>query len=212
MPQAAQRRLSGSNVRLSTSLLLGIRGAGRPGRSVSATVTGCSKLVDAAPGSGGSGGVSSFITRCRPAALAFLCLSAAPLAPAQAAQFWSKLDRDGPLSAGWVQVLPALSAACNFRIDSGKLSYTLIDLSTKAGNLNYTADLYGTLYQIEQRRAQNRFVQLWNTSFRGDQAAACATAERLWGAAGSQFSGVLVRDASADATSTVGQPRANNCQ
>ena len=152
------------------------------------------------------------MVRWLPALLALACFSSASPAPARAAQFWSRLDRDGPLSAGWVQVLPALSAACNFRIDSGKLSYTLIDLSTRAGNLDYTADLYGTLYRIEQRRARNRFVQLWNTSFRGDQAAACATADRLWGSAGSQFSGVLVRDPSADATSSVGAPRANNCQ
>lgn len=147
--------------------------------------------------------------------LAGLAVSAALVASASEAQparaFWSRLDQNGPLSAGWVQVLPVLSTACNFRVDTGKLSETLIDLSRAPGNLDYTRDLYAALYRIERRQAQNQFVTYWNARFHGDQTAACATAEKLWGATGTQFSGILVRDASADATATTGV-RPNNCQ
>lgn len=144
-------------------------------------------------------------------ALVLVCLQGGPALAAPTSQFWSKLDQNGPLSAGWVQVLPALSAACNLRLDTGRLNYTLVDLSTRDGNRDYTANLYTTLYRIEQDHAPNRFVALWNKNFHGDQAAACATAERLWGSAGAQFSGVLVRDPSPDATSSTSQPR-TNCQ
>lgn len=150
--------------------------------------------------------------KSRSSFLILMCLQAGPALAAPTSQFWSKLDQNGPLSAGWVQVLPALSAACNLRVDTSKLNYTLVDLSTRDGNLNYAANLYGTLYRIEQGRARNQFVALWNKSFHGDQAAACATAERLWGSAGAQFSGVLIRDPSPDATSSVNQSRPNNCQ
>lgn len=143
-----------------------------------------------------------------------LCCLALVGGPALAApsSFWSGLDRDGPLSAGWVQVLPVLSSACNFRIDGGKLNSTLIDLSRAPGNTDYSRDLYNALYRIEKGQAQNHFVSAWNARFHGDQTAACATADRLWGAAGTQFAGILVRDPPTDATSSISASRPNNCQ
>ncbi|MDX7952843.1 hypothetical protein P7D22_16870 [Lichenihabitans sp. Uapishka_5] len=139
-----------------------------------------------------------------------LMVSQSEAAPAHA--FWARLDQDGPLSAGWVQVLPVLSTACNFRVDTSKLSETLVDLSRAPGNRDYTRDLYNSLYRIERRLSQNSFVGHWNQRFHGDQTAACATAEKLWGAAGTQFTGILVREASTDATATVNGTRPNNCQ
>ena len=141
---------------------------------------------------------------------ASLCL--AHPANATPTAFWNTLDRDGPLSAGWVQVLPVLSSACNFRVDTGKLSDTLMDLSRSPGNTNYTRDLYNVLYRLDRRQSQNRFVSYWNARFHGDQTAACATAERLWGSAGTQFSGILIREASADGTATIDGARPNNCR
>lgn len=145
--------------------------------------------------------------------MGFCCMALAG-GPAIAApsSFWSGLDRDGPLSAGWVQVLPVLSSACNFRLDGGKLNATLIDLSRSPGNTDYSRDLYNTLYRIEKGQGQNHFVTAWNARFHGDQTAACATAERLWGTAGTQFAGILVRDPPNDATSTINGSRPNNCQ
>ena len=57
----------------------------------------------------------------------------APL-PAQArvtsgSPFWSTLDRDGVLSAGWVQVLPVLASACKLTLDNRELNAKLVDLS-----------------------------------------------------------------------------------
>jgi hypothetical protein len=125
--------------------------------------------------------------------------------------FWSSLDRNGPLSAGWVQVLPVLASACSLRLDSRELNDRLVDLSRRNGNTSYTRDLYYTLYQIEDHHASNRFVAAWTAHFSGKQKQACETAEALWGNTGSQFPGVLKRDASNDSTATIPPNAQPNC-
>lgn len=126
--------------------------------------------------------------------------------------FWSGLDRNGPLSAGWVQVLPVLATACNLRLDNRELNDRLVGLSRESGNVSYARDLYYTLFQIESHRATNRFVAAWTARFNGKQKQACETAEALWGNTGTQFPGVLKRDASNDVTSTVPPNAQPNCR
>lgn len=126
--------------------------------------------------------------------------------------FWSGLDRNGPLTAGWVQVLPVLATACNLRLDSRELNDKLVDLSRESGNVSYSRDLYYTLYLIENHRATNRFVADWMAKFNGKQKQACDTAEALWGNTGNQFPGVLKRDASNDVTSGIPQTAQPNCR
>lgn len=126
--------------------------------------------------------------------------------------FWSGLDRNGPLSAGWVQVLPVLATACNLRLDSRELNDRLVNLSRENGNTSYTRNLYYTLYLIEGHQASNRFVAEWTARFNGKQKQACETAEALWGNSGSQFPGVLKREANNDVTSTIPPNAAPNCR
>ena len=126
--------------------------------------------------------------------------------------FWSGLNRNGPLSAGWVQVLPVLASACNLRLDNRELNDRLVDLSREGGNVSYARDLYYNLYLIDGHRASNRFVAEWMAKFGGKQKQACDTAEALWGNTGSQFPGVLKRDASNDVTSTIPPDAQPNCR
>ncbi|MCW6512411.1 hypothetical protein [Lichenifustis flavocetrariae] len=148
------------------------------------------------------------------ASMLSICLIAAQVqaSPASRPEFWSALDRNGTLSAGWVQVLPILASACNLRLDSRELNQKLFDLSLDDGNESYTAHLYTTLYRIEQHRATNQFVQAWTTMFNGKQKEACETAEALWGNSGRQFAGILKRDAQVDITGTIPSKPAVSCQ
>ena len=128
------------------------------------------------------------------------------------AGFWQSLDRSGSLSAGWVQVLPVLATACALKLDSGELNSTLVDLSQLSGNDSYATHLYSTLYELDRKRAQNRFVTAWNAMFKGNQQEACSTAEALWGNGGKQFPGVLKREVSADVTSSIRPNTGTSCQ
>jgi hypothetical protein len=130
----------------------------------------------------------------------------------QRAEFWSALDHDGTLSAGWVQVLPILASACGLRLDSRELNSNLVDLSLDTGNISYATNLYSTLDKIERNRAKNDFVTAWTAMFRGKQKEACDTAEAFWGNSGKQFPGILKREVQADVTNTIPSSRANNCQ
>lgn len=146
--------------------------------------------------------------------LAALLAGAFLAAPAEASRrhapnFVSGLDRDGALSAGWVDVLPQLATTCNLRLDNRELTDKLLNLSREEGNVSYTRDLYTTLYRIENRHADNAFHRAWNARFAGRQKEACNTAEALWGNGGRQFPGVLKRDGTADG-SVAAVP--NNCR
>ena len=127
--------------------------------------------------------------------------------------FLGVLDRNGVLSAGWINDLPALATTCNLRIDNGELTSRLIDLSYQTGNASYTADLYTKLYNLKANRTKNGFVQAWAARFDGRQKEACDTAEALWGDRGRQFRGVLKRDAMNDGADGVTPGTApNNCK
>lgn len=127
--------------------------------------------------------------------------------------FLGVLDRDGTLSAGWINVLPALATTCNLRIDNGELTSRLIDLSYQTGNASYTRDLYTKLYNLKTNHSKNGFVQAWAARFDGRQKEACDTAEALWGDSGRQFRGVLKRDAMNDGTDGATPGTApNNCK
>lgn len=115
-----------------------------------------------------------------------------------ASRFLSVLDRDGDLSAGWIDVLPVLATACKLRLDNQELTSQLVDLSREDGNVSYTRDLYTTLQLIESHRTKNSFVAAWTARFDGRQKEACDTAEALWGEAGHQFPGILKHEASSD--------------
>lgn len=119
------------------------------------------------------------------------------------------LDRDGSLSAGWVDALPELATACNLRLDNHELTDKLLNLSREEGNVSYTRDLYTTLYRIENRRADNAFHKAWKARFGDHRSEACNTAERLWGDAGQQFPGVLKHDAMIDGSAAAGSA---NCR
>ncbi len=130
-----------------------------------------------------------------------------------ASKFLTLLDRNGDLSAGWVQVLPMLANACNFRLDNQELTDKLVDLSRATGNVSYTRDLYTTLYMIENHRTSNRFVEAWTARFDGRQKDACDTAEALWGDTGRQFPGVLKHVAMNDTAGMIPPGSApNNCK
>ncbi|MCW6509377.1 hypothetical protein [Lichenifustis flavocetrariae] len=148
------------------------------------------------------------------AALSFvLPISPAPVEarPDVSSGFWSSLDRNGALSAGWVQVLPVLASACNLKLDSRELNAKLVDLSQDTGNSSYATNLYWTLYLMDKHRATNNFVKAWNARFMGRQKEACETAEALWGSSGHQFPGVLKREALLDSTGTVPPNATNGC-
>ena len=117
--------------------------------------------------------------------------------------FLGVLGRNGTLSAGWINVLPALATTCNLRIDNGELTSRLIDLSYQTGNASYTADLYTKLYMLKSNHSKNGFVQAWAARFDGRQKEACDTAEALWGDRGRQFRGVLRRYAMNDGSDGV---------
>ena len=105
-----------------------------------------------------------------------------------------------------------LASACNLRLDSRELSDQLVDLSQEQGNDSYTRDLYGTSNKIEDHHAVNSFVAAWTAWFNGKQKQACETAEALWCFSGSQFPGVLQRDASDDTTSTTPPNAQHDCR
>lgn len=150
------------------------------------------------------------------AALAALMLgsSQAGAAVNSSGPFWSTLDRNGVLSAGWVQVLPVLASACHLKLDSRELNAKLVDLSLTSRDGEYATDLYWHLYLMDRGKASNSFVQAWKARFGSDQQAACSTAEQLWGDAGRQFPGVLRHDAALDlgGTSTIPPTAAPNCR
>ena len=83
-----------------------------------------------------------------------------------------------------------ISSSCNLQLDTGRLTYTLVDLSEQPHNIDYTRNLYLDLYAIQHRRSRNRFIELWDASF-NNREDACNTAQRLWGPEGEQFSGIL---------------------
>ena len=117
-------------------------------------------------------------------------LKALVIGAALAKAAWSPLPYDGHLSAGWLQFLDVVSSTCNLRLDTGRLTYTLVDLSEQPRNIDYTRDMYLDLYALQHRRTRNRFVELWNANFT-NRTDACSTAQRLWGPGGEQFSGIL---------------------
>lgn len=142
--------------------------------------------------------------------LAGVCLTLpAEAAHRQAPDFVRSLDRDGSLSAGWVDALPRLTTACNLRLDNHELTDKLLDLSRDEGNVSYTRDLYTTLYRIENRSTENAFYKAWTARFDGRQKEACDAAEALWGDGGRQFPGLLKRDAAADGSTA---PAPNTCR
>lgn len=147
-------------------------------------------------------------------ALAAVLTGSLLAAPAQAElrntpRFVRSLDRNGALSAGWVDVLPELATSCNLRLDNHELTDKLLNLSRADGNLDYTRDLYTTLYRIENRRADNAFHKAWKARFGDHRKEACDTAEALWGDGGRQFPGVLKHDAMNDGSAA---PTPNNCR
>jgi hypothetical protein len=128
--------------------------------------------------------------------------------------FWSTLDQNGVLSAGWVQVLPVLATACKMKLDSRELNAKLVDISQTTGNTSYATDLYWHLYLMDRHRAKNACGNAWKARFGDNQKEACDTAENLWGNAGQQFPGVLRREAAldTDTTSTIPPNAAPNCR
>ena len=152
------------------------------------------------------------MNRCKVLSAALSASLWASVSFAAPTEFWSGLTHDGPLAAGWVEVLPVLSSACNARLNTTRLNETLIKLSEAAGNVDYARDLYVALDKIENKQSQNQFVADWNIHFHGDQKAACETASQLWGSGGTQFAGILDVDVSLDATGSINENHPNKCK
>lgn len=148
------------------------------------------------------------------AILFFAGVAASPATAGYSASsgFWSGLKHNGPLSAGWVEVLPVLASSCDLRLDTHELNSSLVNLSQDDGNASYSIALYSTLNQMEQKKSRNHFVDAWTTMFKGNQQQACAAAEALWGAAGKQFPGILKREDQPETTGSVAPTQANACQ
>jgi hypothetical protein len=156
--------------------------------------------------------------RTRIVAVALACATLVPItAEARvnaSTPFWSGLDHDGVLSAGWVQVLPVLASACKLKLDSRELNAKLVDISETTRNSSYATDLYWHLFLMDRHKAKNAFVHAWKARFGDNQKDACDTAETLWGNAGQQFPGVLKREVAFDSetTSTIPNAPAPNCR